>query len=98
MRWVAVVGTAVVLLAVVFFGAHAYTDWAYAGMAAGMTRAEVDRHLWEFSASVNTTYNSLGPGETMIDYELLGLGNWTRISVIFKADGRSIHPIPMFDN
>jgi len=75
-----------------------YTGWAYHRVTAGMNRAQVNRALWEFSASANTTYTSLGPGDTMIDYELLGLGKWTRISVIFKPDGTAYTPIPMFDN
>jgi hypothetical protein len=62
-----------------------------------MTRPQMDRRLWEFSARPNTTYRSLAPGETMIDYELLGLGKWTRISVIFNPDGKCGQVIPMFD-
>ena len=80
-----------------FVGAHICTSWAYGGVKPGMPRAQVDRQIWAFSARPNTTYTSLRPGESMIDYELLGLGKWTRISVIFNGNGSASDPIPMFD-
>jgi hypothetical protein len=85
------------LLVAVPISAHLYTAFAYAGLTPGMTRSQVDRCLWAFSPSVNQSYTSAGLGDTVINYELLGLGKWTTIMVIFRPDGTSA-PIPVFDN
>ena len=51
------------------FLAYVYTSAAYDGLTPGMTRTQVDRHLWAFTS--HPSAYGVGPGESVIAYELL---------------------------
>jgi hypothetical protein len=87
-----------------WFAAHQYTSRRYAGITSwryggpGMTRAQVDRHLWAFTTRQNTQYQGAGPGRTLVAYELLWFGKPATIQIVFEADGTVWDAQPLFDN
>jgi len=80
------------------FGANWYTSAAYGRVKPGMTIAQVDRELSKFGRETNDVYNARRPGDTVIDYELLGLGKWTTITVVFDSTGTARDVIPVLSN
>jgi hypothetical protein len=69
----------------------------YPGVTAGITRAQVDRHLWSFTTSPST-YNAMELTDLAVEYEFLGLGKWAEIKIIFDANGVVVSAIPSFNN
>jgi hypothetical protein len=94
---IAVLSLALAFAVALPFLANAYTGVMYKGIQMGMTRAQVDRHLWAFARHTNTR-SGLAPGGYAIDYELLGLGKQTTIVVFFRNDGTSVGLMPAFIN
>jgi hypothetical protein len=80
------------------FGAYQYASGKYRGLTPGMTRAEVNRHLWAFASYQNTRYQGAGSGRIVIRYELLWFGKSGSIQVVYNADGTVLNPQPIFDN
>lgn len=90
-----------ILLPAVYFGliilGKVYASTRFPGVSAGMTRAQVDRHLWGF-ASAPSAYNTMGPTDSAVAYDFLGFGKTTEIKVIYDANGVVVWAIPSFDN
>jgi hypothetical protein len=99
-RAIAILVCMSVLLLASPFLANEFAASRFAGVRRGMTRAEVDRHLWAFSRQTNTTYNwgIRGGGEVVVSYRLLWFEKTGEIIVTFDADGTVSGMIPAFDN
>jgi hypothetical protein len=63
-----------------------------------MTRTQIDKRLWAFRSYPFPQYSGLGPGQSGIRYELLGMRKWTMIQVIYEPDGTACGVQPVFNN
>ena len=86
----------VVALAIFGVCSYAYVAHQWGGLKPGMTRSQVDQKLWAFG-SYPSQYSGLGPGESVIRYELFGMGKLTMIQVIFNPDGTVADAQPIYD-
>lgn len=77
---------------------NAYAAERYTGLKPGMTRAQVERHLWAFARRPFQAYQGAGPGRFVIRYEFLRLGKNAAIQVIYNANGTVADPQPLFNN
>ena len=95
-RVIAILLLAIVAIAALPLAANLYAEAMYSGLRSGMTRVNVNRHLWAFASRPNTTYQGIGPGYFVVRYELLWFGKAASIQVVSRADGTVCDPQPIF--
>ena len=98
--WVSLIGLLALVLVLITslpLAANWYASVMYSGLKPGMTRANVDRHLWAFASSP-TAYQGIGPGYFVVRYDFLWFGKSACIQVIYNPDGTVSDPQPIFDN